>query len=215
VTSEKDYLRIVEHYESCLDQFGDTHKGVDWPNAHDALTRYSVMLSLIRPTNSTKPVTLLDLGCGASHMYEFMIDQGMTDVTYAGVDISPKFVDLSRSKFPGNEYHCCDILTHPDDIPEFDYLIMNGVLTEKRDLPYERMLEYAQRLIKAAFAKCKVGLAFNVMSKHVDWEREDLFHLPFDTIAPFLRTEVTPHFVFVNDYGLHEYTTYAYKEARQ
>ena len=30
------------------------------------------------------------------------------------------------------------------------------------------------------------GLAFNVMSKVVDWEREDLFHLPMDDSACLL-----------------------------
>ena len=30
------------------------------------------------------------------------------------------------------------------------------------------------------------GIAFNVMTKHVDWERDDLFHLPFDQLAEWL-----------------------------
>ncbi len=58
-------------------------------------------------------------------------------------------------------------------------------------------------------------MAFNVMSKHVDWEREDLFHLPFDTLAEFLKKELTRNFVFRNDYGLYEYTTYVYREATE
>jgi hypothetical protein len=48
------------------------------------------------------------------------------------------------------------------------------------------------------------------MSKHVDWEREDLFHLPFDTLAAFLKQELSGNFVIRNDYGLYEYTTYVY-----
>jgi hypothetical protein len=49
-----------------------------------------------------------------------------------------------------------------------------------------------------------------VMSKHVDWERDDLFHLPFDALGSFLREEVSRHFVIRHDYGLYEYTTYIY-----
>src|ERR1700740_959445 len=44
----KKYIEIVEHYESCLAKYGDTHLGVDWPKAQDAKTRYRVMLELIR-----------------------------------------------------------------------------------------------------------------------------------------------------------------------
>ena len=39
-----DYSSIIEHYESCLAKHGDSHLGVDWPNARDAATRYGVML---------------------------------------------------------------------------------------------------------------------------------------------------------------------------
>mgnify|MGYP006179677761 CR=1 FL=1 len=27
---------LIDHYEACLDAHGDTHRGVDWPNAADA-----------------------------------------------------------------------------------------------------------------------------------------------------------------------------------
>jgi hypothetical protein len=47
----------------------------------------------------------------------------------------------------------------------------------------------------------------------VDWERDDLFHLPFHTMADFVRGELSHHFLFRQDYGLHEYTTYVYREA--
>ena len=61
------------------------------------------------------------------------------------------------------------------------------------------------------FEKARVGIAFNVMSKHVDWERDDLFHLPFDVLAGFLRRELSRHYVFRANYGLYEYTTYVYR----
>jgi hypothetical protein len=38
-----------------------------------------------------------------------------------------------------------------------------------------------------------------------------LFHLPFDTLASFLTSELTRNFVFRNDYGLYEYTAYVYR----
>ena len=31
----KSYKEIIEHYENCLAKHGDTHLGVDWPNADD------------------------------------------------------------------------------------------------------------------------------------------------------------------------------------
>jgi SAM-dependent methyltransferase len=206
----KRYIEIVEHYESCLAKYGDTHLGVDWPKAQDAKTRYRVMLELIR---SPRPplVKLLDFGCGASHLYEHMVANGITGIEYTGLDLSPKFVKLSRKKFPKNHYICADILEEPDAVPTSDYIVMNGVFTTKQRLTFDEMLAYFERTLSAAFAKAERGIAFNVMSKHVDWERADLFHLPFDTLARILIRALTRNFVIRNDYGLYEYTTYVYR----
>jgi hypothetical protein len=55
------------------------------------------------------------------------------------------------------------------------------------------------------------GLAFNVMSKHVDWERDDLFHLPLDVLADFLTKNLTRNYIIRNDYGRYAYTVYVYR----
>jgi hypothetical protein len=78
-------------------------------------------------------------------------------------------------------------------------------------LAFDEMLAYFERMLSAVFAKAEMGVAFNVMSKHVDWERDDLFHLPIDTLAHFLITSLTRNFVIRSDYGLYEYTTYVYR----
>jgi SAM-dependent methyltransferase len=191
---------------------------VDWPKAQDAETRYRVMLELIpAPRHSLvnvpnlSNVRLLDFGCGASHLYEHIVANGVVGIEYVGLDLSPKFVNLSRQKFPENHYICADILEEPDAVPASDYIVMNGVFTEKRGLTFDEMLSYFERMLNAAFAKAERGIAFNVMSKHVEWEREDLFHLPFDTLARILIRSLTRNFVVRNDYGLYEYTTYVYR----
>jgi len=208
---DKSYLSIVSHYESCLERHGDTHLGVDWPKKEDAETRYKVMLELVRREDEARSVRLLDFGCGASHLYEHIVARGNQNIAYSGLDLSEKFVRLSKTKFPANEYYCVDVLANESAIPNFDYIVMNGVFTEKGALDFEDMFAYFKRLVENVFARAEIGLAFNVMSKHVDWEREDLFHLPFDLLAAFLKQKLTRNFIIRNDYGLYEYTTYVYR----
>jgi SAM-dependent methyltransferase len=210
------YLRIVRHIESCLERHGDTPQGVDWPRPEDVDTRYAVMLDVIR-SDHPGPVTLLDFGCGAGHLYEYLARRRVGHVRYTGLDLSEKFVALCRSKHPEVEFHCADILAGgvPEGLPRFDYVVANGVFTEKRELPFEEMRAYFEALVPRLFAMAGVGIAFNVMSKHVDWERDDLFHLPLDVLAGFLTRHVTRHHVIRNDYGLYEYTVHAYREPRR
>ncbi len=212
---EKKYLRIVSHYEACLDQHGDSHLGVDWPKADDVQTRHRVMLDVIKPgvAPSVDSVTLLDFGCGAAHLNDYILARSLKNIQYAGLDLSEKFVRLSQSKYPENEFFCLDLLEDNASLPEFDYIVLNGVFTEKRELSFDEMLAYFKQLLARVFTHARIGIAFNVMTKHVDWEREDLFHLPFDTLAEFLKKELTRNFVFRNDYGLYEYTTYVYRES--
>ncbi len=207
---KRNYFDIVAHYESCLAQHGDCHLGVDWPKAEDAATRYRVMLGLIRNPVSL-PVRLLDFGCGAAHLLEFIRANKIENIEYSGLDLSKQFVGLSRGKFPSHHFYCGDILEDNAIIPHFDYIIMNGVFTEKRDLPFDNMLSYFKRLVQQVWKKADRGIAFNVMSKHVDWERDELFHLPIDTLVAFLTKNLTREFVIRNDYGLYEYTTYVYR----
>jgi len=204
------YRSIVSHYEGCLARHGDNHRGVDWPDADAAATRYKVMLELIREADPTG-LTLLDFGCGASHLYEFMRSSQWSGVQYVGLDLSKGFIELSRRKYPHNEYHCLDILDVDCRLPTFDYVIMNGVLTEKVDLSYKEMLAYFKRLTQAVFRHAKKGVAFNVMSKYVDWERDDLFHCPVDVAAGHVSTKLSRDFVLRHDYGLYEYAVYAYR----
>jgi len=209
---EKKYLSIVSHYEACLEQYGDSHLGVDWPKAEDVEKRYRVMLDVIRPQSPGQRVSLLDFGCGAAHLNEYIREQRLDHIEYAGLDLSERFVRLSQSKFPGSRFFNLDLLDDHTPLPVFDYIVLNGVFTEKRELSFDEMLSYFKQLVGRVFAHAAMAIAFNVMTKHVDWERDDLFHLPFDTLAEFLKNELSRNFVFRNDYGLYEYTTYVYHD---
>lgn len=205
----KGYLNIAKHYENCFEKYGDSHLGVDWPNQEDVFTRYNVMLDLIQ--DKSENISLLDFGCGAGHLYEYIIKEGLFRINYSGLDVSQKFIDLCLKKYPDVKFLCADILEDSEKLPIVDYTIMNGVFTEKLDLSYEEMFTFFKKILLEVYKKTRKGLAFNVMSKFVDWEREDLFHLSFDDLGNFLTSEVNRNFIIRNDYGLYEYSVYIYK----
>lgn len=209
--SRKDspnYRIIVDHYDACFDRYGATAQGVDWPNEDDLATRFDVMLGVIREEEA-KP-SLLDIGCGPGLLLDHISQRGI-DLDYVGLDLSAKMIAAAKARHPGHRFLTRDLLRDPLPAQEFDYAVMNGVLTEKLSLSQAEMTVFAQSLIKAAFETVRVGLAFNVMTKHVDWERDDLFHWPFDDVARFLKAEVSRHVIFRADYGLWEYTVYVYR----
>ena len=88
---------------------------------------------------------------------------------------------------------------------------MNGIFNYRGALSQDDMFEYLRTLIRRVSEKAAIGLAFNVMTKQVDWERDDLFHLPVDRLLTFLSREVSRHVVIRHDYGLYQYTAYVYR----
>ncbi|HMI06344.1 MAG TPA: class I SAM-dependent methyltransferase [Flavobacterium sp.] len=210
---KKPYAKIITHYEDCLDKHGDNHLGVDWPKQEDVDTRYKVMLDIIRVNEDDKnDVSLLDFGCGTAHLLGYIQKNNLGGIAYSGLDISSKFTDVSKNKYPENDFYCIDIMDSADKIPNFDYIVMNGVFTEKRELSFDEMWDYFTRMISIVYQKCNKGFAFNVMSKNVDWEREDLFHVSHDLLTQFLCANLTRNYIIRNDYGLYEYTVYVFKK---
>jgi SAM-dependent methyltransferase len=167
------YLKIAEHYDKCFKQHGDNNLGVDWPNYEDTLTRHQVMYEIIKKENST----LLDFGCGLGHFNEWIINNNK-QIQYSGLDINEGFYNACKTKFPNLSFYNVDIFKE-NNLPNFDYITINGVFTEKQGLTQIEMMEFFTSALIKLWDKCDKGIAFNLMSKHVDWEREDLFHVQF------------------------------------
>jgi SAM-dependent methyltransferase len=207
---EPSYLRIVEHYQRCFDRHGATHLGVDWPKLADVALRHEVMFGVCREASA---LSLLDLGCGYGEFVDFLARRGdLERIDYRGIDLSATMIDAARRLHPGRPFDVRDILREPLDAASIDYVIMNGVLTERVGLGEDEMAAFARDMVAAAYRACRKGIAFNVMSHHVDRKREDLFHWPFDEAAAFIKRECSRHLVFRADYGLYEYTAYVYRE---
>ena len=212
-----DWLPLQVHYERCLAEAGATPRGVDWPNARDLEERFEVQLSVLDglPRGAVVP-SLLDLGCGPGLLLNYLAATGRAEtVEYRGIDISPAMVSLGLSRWPDKTFEVRDITVDPLPPESVDVVVMNGVLTERQGIPRERMVTMAESLLTAAFRTARVGIVFNAMSRHVDWEREDLFHWGFDEVAAFLTQNLTRHYSFRADYGLFEFTTFAWRRPRR
>ena len=196
--------------EPNLDRHGDSHLSVGYTSPVEATERYAIMLGATREQEES--VSVLDLGCGLAHLLDYIrCHREWAQVRYTGLDISPRFIDAARKRHPDADLIQADILDPDVALPDFDYVVINGLFNYRGDLGRQQMLAYWKRMTAAAFRHCRRGIAFNVMSKLVDWERDDLFHLPFDTMSRFVADELSRHFVIRHDYDAYEYTVYVYR----
>jgi SAM-dependent methyltransferase len=213
-TSRKTYLNLAAHYRECLKKYGDRSRGMDWPRAKDNQRRFAVMTEMFeRDLASGRPVRVLDFGCGTSHFYEYLRSAGLAKrIRYTGLDIVPESITISREKFPGNKYLCLDILASRKHLGSYDYVVINGVFTQKRGMTEREMSGFLERVLTRLHACYRKGLAFNAMS---DFKRRGSFHLDLDWAGKLFARTLTRHFVVRHDYGLYENTFYLFKMERR
>lgn len=204
----KIYEDVVAHYENCFDRHGDSHKGVDWPNKEDAEKRYEIIYNGLK---SSDVANCLDFGSGLAHFYEYLLEQKERSIKYSGLELSKKMFTYSGLKYPEVTFFHKDVINNGWDIPRFDAVVMNGVFTEKLGAEYDEFYTYFEKLLSLVFNHTNKVVIFNLMSKQVDWERDDLFHVSLDKLAWTIKNKFSRNFIIRNDYGLYEYFVYLYK----
>ena len=203
---------LLDYYDERLRRHGDTAAGAAWPNEADRRLRFEVMTEDLCAA-APAPV-VCDLGCGTGELLAYLRGIGRGDIGYIGADRSALALGYARRKFPEARWLEIDVSTASEsDLAALacDYLVANGLFTVRHSLSTEAMWAFLTGVIRRLWPHVRRGIAFNVMSPVVDWERDDLFHASHDRMAVFLHELAGRRMQMRADYGLYEYTCLAFK----
>lgn len=209
-----DILRLKVAYGDALAANGDTPAGVLWPNLSDLALRFEVLMAPVRNRlhAGEEKVDILDLGCGPGLLLDYLAANGWLDrVDYTGVDVFEPAIEHARRRWPGHRFEHRDLRQAPFAERAFDYGIMCGCFTFRATLGHWAMRAMVQQTLRAVWPSLTLGLGFNVMSHHVDWERSDLFHWPLDEVVSFCKADLSRHVSMRLDYGLWETAVFVSK----
>jgi SAM-dependent methyltransferase len=196
--------RLVEPYAAALAKGGVTPVGIMWPNAPDLAKRFEVLFQGVdwAAYSSANRLRLLDFGCGPGFMLDYLAANGLLNrVQYTGVDITEVTLAHAQRRWPDQDLQRRNLLEMPFPEASFDYAVICGVFTARFSNSYEEMETFVCDALRAIWRNVRLGLSFNVMSKHVDWERDDLFHWPLDSLAFFCKANLSRHISLRLDYG--------------
>jgi SAM-dependent methyltransferase len=207
---------IVAPIEARFAERGATPQGLWWPNPEDLATRYEVFLRPLVPGPGEGRLRLLDVGCGLGFLPDWLAANGLLDaVEYTGLDASAAILDRARARWPALRFVQGDPLSGGLPDTDFDAVLAIGLFTARFTNRVEEMRAYSEATLAALWPRASRCLAFNAMSKHVEWEREDLFHWPADEVLHFCRTRLARHVAMRADYGLWEYTFHVWRGPRR
>ncbi|MEW5788391.1 MAG: class I SAM-dependent methyltransferase [Pseudomonadota bacterium] len=156
------------------------------------------------------PLSLLDVGCGYGSLLDLIHERRMS-VDYHGIDLCEPMIQAAREKFPNARWSTGDILKL-DATENYDYVVCNGILTQKLDASIRQMDEYAKALVTKMFSLCNIGIAFNTMTTHVNFMAQNLYYRNPVELLAWCMTELTPRIRMDHAYPMFEYTLYLYRE---
>ena len=184
--------------------------GVDWGQDEENLNlRYVKMLAVLQDSDLSLP-TLLDVGCGFGGLLRYAGTKGI-NLSYTGVDVAENMIKWAKDNFHQNQFILGDVL-EIDLETQYNYVVCNGILTQKLNIPGLAMDEYAHKLIRRLYDLCLQGIAFNVMTTKVNHFANNLYYRNPAELLSWCMSEITRHVKIDHAYPLFEYTIYLYRE---
>lgn len=213
-------LLVKNHHAQMFKVHGATARGVDWGDEQELIFRYDKMLAVIQKDfyeRHSYP-SLLDVGCGWGGLLG-RANQRNIHFNYTGIDIVADLIDYARGEFVESRFIHGDIFDMPEE-DSYDFVVCNGLLTQKHSISIPAMEIYSKKLIRKMFDKCRHGLAFNMMSTRVNFMVNNLYYQNPSELLSWLLTEISPRVCLDHGYSslasgrgkLYDYTVYIYKD---
>jgi SAM-dependent methyltransferase len=200
---------LQRHYSKTFSLHGPSSEGVDWgADETKASLRYDKMLNVAALSPKNKP-SLLDVGCGYGGLCRHAVNKKI-ELQYTGIDVAANMIEWAAANLSAGCFIHGDVLETQFE-RTFDYVVCNGILTQKLEIPAAQMDEFAAQIIRRIFSLCEIGVAFNVMTTKVNYFSNNLYYRDPAELSVWCASEITPYFRLDHAYPLFEYTLYLYR----
>ncbi|MBS4173021.1 class I SAM-dependent methyltransferase [Bacillus sp. FJAT-49736] len=149
-----------------VDKITNTYKDVQWGSDESQKIRFHYLNKLFKSDNKER-ASLLDVGCGIAHYYDFLLDGKFTNIQYTGLDIQKSFIEYASEKHRNSIFINKSLFELETD-KKYDYVVASG--TFNVTLPNVNMYQYIKQCIDKMYDLCNKGIAFNLLSSNTPKE---------------------------------------------
>jgi SAM-dependent methyltransferase len=201
--SEKDRLAIVERYAARFAEHGVDLRSLNPGNIEKYRRQHEVHAGI----GDLEGATVLDVGCGLAHYYEFLRARG-TRVNYVGYDLVPPFIEVNRERFPEAQFDVRDV-TREGVAHAPDYVVMCQVFNNR----YQdgSNVDVVKAALRATFEAARVGVSIDMLSKYVNFEESHLAYFSPEEMFGYAKS-LTKFVRLRHDYLPHHFTLFLYKD---
>ncbi|MEA2235604.1 MAG: hypothetical protein QOC81_328 [Thermoanaerobaculia bacterium] len=200
--SDADKQEIVGRYTRRFEEFGVDLRSLN-PGREEHYRLQHAVHAAAGPMNGK---TVLDIGCGLGHYYEFLRAQGC-EVDYIGYDLVPAFIESNRERFPQARFELRDVSR--DGIGhEADYIVMCQVFNNRYSEGSND--DIVKAAVSAAFDSARICVSVDMLSKYVNYEEPRLNYFSPEEMFAHGKT-LTPFVQLRHDYLPFHFTLLVYK----
>lgn len=199
-----------QYYSALLKKYGDDDvKSVASGNPIAKSMRYQQLSGIFSQDVS---FTLHDVGFGLGHYYEFIKEQfpGQA-IAYSGSEVTREFVTHCREKYPDLEFLNRDLSSGPFD-ETYDYFIFAGTFYHSAGACEADFKDWLKAFLINCFANANRGMAFNMVTSYVEYQKDDLFYFDLGELLNFVISDLSRFFEIHHASPLYEHTIYVYKQ---
>ena len=206
--SSRDTEHLKEFYKNEFSLHGDSHSSVRYASRESQWSRFDILTEISDLANKT----ILDYGCGTGHLLEYLNEKNTRIKDYIGIDLLPEFLEICKEKFSSATF----LQNLGDCKKPFDFGIISGTFNDA--LSNNR--DFWKQVISDLFLRCNDGIAFNMMSKYVDYENPKLYYEDPSYVLDFVKKNLSPFVTLRHDYLCkvdsipYEFSIYVYKKAK-
>lgn len=200
---DRDRKTIIDRYSERFHQFGVDIRTLNPGTAERHRLQHEVHAS----AGEMNGKTILDIGCGLGHYYEFLRDKQL-DVDYIGYDIVPEFIESNRERFPDARFEVRDVsaegIAH-----EADYVVMCQVFNNKYE--HASNVDVVREAIRVALASAREAVSIDMLSDYVNYREPHLNYFSPEEMFRYAKS-LTRFVKLRHDYLPFHFTLFLYGE---
>jgi len=207
---EATLARVAALYTDSLKAHGAASRAVGWEDDNRHTLRFGKLAEVIDRT-SADPLVVNDLGCGYGAMFHYL-DRLLPGhlSRYNGYDISADMVTAAETHVRDPRARFVLSASATEDA---DYGFVSGSFNVKMDATDEAWTAHVKESLLALAARSRRGIAFNLLTTHVDWRAEHLYYGDPTEYFEFCRCHISRRVALFHDYPLYEWTILVRKDA--